>query len=211
MSKYPRDEFDKVPETSSRQGVHRERLIPSRSGNLALIITVGVLALILGLAAFFILPRLGLGAQSSDAPAPAATSSTSAESPEPEPAETQPAETEPAPPTPSASPTPSESPTPAPSPTPAAVVDRAQPVVVLNASGIGGLGANVSARLAAEGWTTAQVANWGGTPLQTSVIFYNNPDQLPNAQELSRVLGIPTLRESPEFSLVTVAPGPGFQ
>ncbi|MDK1361831.1 LytR C-terminal domain-containing protein [Arthrobacter sp. zg-Y1219] len=205
MSKYPRDEFDKVPETSSRQGVHRERLIPSRSGSLALIITVGVLALVLGLAAYFVLPRLGIG-QGEGASAPASNSSTPAESPESRPAGTETAE-----PAPSASPTPSASPSPTPSPTPAAVVDRSQPVVVLNASGIGGLGANVSALIAADGWTTAQVANWGGTPLQTSVIFYGNAEQLPNAQELSRVLGIPNLRESPEFTLVTVAPGPGFQ
>lgn len=207
MSKYPRDEFDKVPETSSRQGVHRERLIPSRSGSLGLIITVGVLALVLGLAAYFVLPRLGIG-QDDGAPAPAANSASAAPTESPE---SQPAQTEPAEPTPSASPAPSESPSPAPSPTPSAVADRTQPIVVLNASGIGGLGANVSARLAADGWTTAQIANWGGTPLQTSVIFYNNPEQLPNAEELSRVLGIPTLTESAEFNMVTVVPGPGFQ
>jgi predicted flap endonuclease-1-like 5' DNA nuclease len=210
MSKYPRDEFDKVPETSSRQGVHRERLIPSRSGSLGLIITVGVLALILGLAAFFVLPRLGIG-QDGTPPAPASDSSMPAESPAPSAAETEPEETESAEPAPSETPEPSETEAPEPSPTPEAVPDRSQPVVVLNASGIGGLGANVSARLAGDGWSTAQVANWGGTPLQTSIIFYNGPEQLPNAQELSRILGIPTISESPEFNLVTVVPGPGFQ
>ncbi|GAA3290909.1 LytR C-terminal domain-containing protein [Arthrobacter citreus] len=210
MSKYPRDEFDKVPETSSRQGVHRERLIPSRSGGLGLIITVGVLALILGLAAFLVLPRLGIG-QSGAAPAPAADSSTSAQSPDPQVTETEPAEPETAEPAPSEDPEPSESPEPEPEPAPEAVVDRSQPVVVLNASGVGGLGANVSARIAGDGWTTAQVANWGGTPLQSSVIFYNGPEQLANAQELSRILGIPALSESPDFNLVTVVTGPGFQ
>ena len=217
MSKYPRDEFDKVPETSSRQGVHRERLIPSRSGSLGLIITVGVLALILGLAAYFVLPRLGIG-QDGAAPAPASDSSQPAVTPEPTPTETAPAETEPAPnesaePAPSETPEPSDSPAPEPTPepTPEAVVDRSQPVVVLNASGIGGLGANLSARIAGDGWATAQVANWGGAPLQASVIFYNGAEQLPNAQELSRTLGIPTLVESAEFNLVTVVPGPGFQ
>lgn len=205
MSKYPRDEFDKVPETSSRQGVHRERLIPSRSGGLALIITVGVLALVLGLAAYFVLPRLGIG-QDGGAQAPVADSSEAAETPEPQATETEPPAPEPSPDT-----TPSPTPTPAPEPTPAAVVDRTQPVVVLNATGIGGLGANVSARIAGDGWTTAQVANWGGTPVQTSVIFYNSAEQLPNAQELARILGIPALIESADFSMVTVVPGPGFQ
>lgn len=205
MSKYPRDEFDKVPETSSRQGVHRERLIPSRSGGLALIITVGVLALVLGLAAYFVLPRLGIG-QDAGAPAPVADSSEAAETPEP-----QATETEPPAPAPEPSPDTTPSPTPTPEPAPAAVVDRTQPVVVLNATGIGGLGANVSARIAGDGWTTAQVGNWGGLPVQTSTIFYSSAEQLPNAQELARILGIPTLFESPDFSMVTVVPGPGFQ
>lgn len=122
MSKYPRDEFDKVPETSSRQGVHRERLIPSRSTGLGLIITVGVLALILGLAAFFVLPRLGIG-QDGAGPAPASDSSLPAGDPSPEPTETGPAAEETAAPEPSAEePEPSASPepsdTPAPTPKP---------------------------------------------------------------------------------------------
>ncbi|WP_104162120.1 LytR C-terminal domain-containing protein [Arthrobacter sp. ZGTC212] len=209
MSNYPRDEFDKVPETSSRQGVHRERLIPSRSSGLGLIITVGVLALVLGVAAYFVLPRLGIGADDGDR-APAADSSASVESPEPQASEPG-QSTEP---TPSATAAPSAEPAPTPSPTPSpapAAVDRSQPVVVLNGSGIGGLGASVSARLGADGWTTAQVANWGGQPLQGSIIFYGTEDQLPNAQELSQLLGIPTVVQSPDFTLVTVVPGPGFQ
>lgn len=206
MSKYPRDEFDKVPETSSRQGVHRERLIPSRSNGLGLIITVGVLALVLGIAAYFVLPRLGIGADNGS-PAPAADSSAAAESPEP-----QASEPESTPePTATESTVPSASPTAEPSPEPSAVVDRSQPVAVLNGSGIGGLGASVSARIGADGWTTAQVANWSGQPLQTSIIFYNGQDQLPNAEALSQLLGIPTLFDSPDFGLVTVVAGPGFQ
>ncbi|MBO0909923.1 LytR C-terminal domain-containing protein [Arthrobacter sunyaminii] len=209
MSNYPRDEFDKVPETSSRQGVHRERLIPSRSSGLGLIITVGVLALVLGVAAYFVLPRLGIGTDDGDR-APAADSSASVESPEPQASEPG-QSTEP---TPSATAAPSAEPAPTPSPTPSptpAAADRSQPVVVLNGSGIGGLGASVSARLGADGWTTAQVANWGGQPLQGSIIFYGTEDQLPNAQELSQLLGIPTVVQSPDFTLVTVVPGPGFQ
>ena len=206
MSKYPRDEFDKVPETSSRQGVHRERLIPSQSGGLGLIITVGVLALVLGLAAFFILPRLGIGANDGS-PAPSADSSAAAESPEPQASEPEPT----AEPSPSESVTPSAAPTPTPSPEPSAAVDRSQPVVVLNGSGIGGLGANLSAQIAGDGWSTAQVANWSGQLLQTSIIFYNGEDQLPNAQALSSLLGIPTLVDSPDFNLVTIVAGPGFQ
>ena len=205
MSQYPRDEFDKVPETSTRQGVHRERLIPARSSGIGLIITVGVLALLVGLAAYFVLPRLGIGEGNASPAASETPAAESSESPADAPSES-PAPT----PTPSSSP--SETPEPTPEPTPSApVADKAQPVVVLNASGISGLGAGISARIGADGWTTAQVGNWAGTPLQTSVIFYNGEAQLANAEELSALLGIPTLSESPEFSYVTVVAGPGFQ
>ncbi|MFF3039660.1 LytR C-terminal domain-containing protein [Arthrobacter citreus] len=200
MSQYPRDEFDKVPETSTRQGVHRERLIPARSSGIGLIITVGVLALLVGLAAYFVLPRLGIGAGSNASPA---VSESSAPAPEPSPSQN-----------PSASPTPSatSTPTPTPEPTPEApAADRTQPVVVLNASGVSGLGAGISARIGADGWTTAQVGNWAGMPMQTSVIFFNGEAQRANAEELAALLGIATITESPEFSLVTVVAGPGFR
>ncbi|MDN3481787.1 LytR C-terminal domain-containing protein [Arthrobacter sp. APC 3897] len=207
MSNYPRDEFDKVPETSSRQGVHRERLIPSRSSGLGLIITVGILALVLGVAAYFVLPRLGIGADDGGR-APAADSSATVQSPEPQASESGKGAD------PSASPAAASSaePTPTPTPTPTQdAADRSQPVVVLNGSGVGGLGSSVSDRLGADGWITAQVANWGGQPLQESIIYYGAEDQLPNAQELSQLLGIPAVVQSPEFTLVTVVAGPGFQ
>ena len=200
MSQYPRDEFDKVPETSTRQGVHRERLIPARSSGIGLIITVGVLALLVGLAAYFVLPRLGIGAGSSASPAVSESSEPAAE----------PSQS----PSPSASPTPSAAPTPTPTPEPtpeAPAADRTQPVVVLNASGVSGLGAGISTRIGADGWTTAQVGNWAGMPMQTSAIFFNGEAQRANAEELGKLLGIATITESPEFSLVTVVAGPGFQ
>ena len=203
MSKYPRDEFDKVPETSSRQGVHRERLIPSRSTGLGWIITVGVLALVLGLAAYFVLPRLGIGQDGGPAPA-AVESSAATQSPEPTPEPTESAEEAgPAEPTQPATPTPE--------PSPPVTADLSLPVAVLNGSGVSGLGASISMRLSAEGWTTAQVANWAGQPVQSSIIFYNGPQQLANAEALSALLGIPTLVEDPSGSYVTVVAGPGFQ
>lgn len=74
MTEYPRDEFDKVPESSTRQGVHRERLIPAGSNGLGLKITVGILALLIGLGAYFILPRLGFTSGTEGASAISATS-----------------------------------------------------------------------------------------------------------------------------------------
>lgn len=210
MSQYPRDEFDKVPESSARQGVHRERLIPTRSSGLGLLITVGVLALVVGLAAYFVVPRLGIGSGSAD-PSAAATSPTTEEA-EPAAAPT---------PTETASEAPAESESgetaaaaPSPSPTPseaAAVVDRTQPVTVLNASGVSGLGASVSGRVAGAGWPVGSVGNWTGMPQQASGVYYSAPEQAANAREVAAQLGIYTVMETPGFPTVTVVLGPGFQ
>ncbi|WP_269437997.1 LytR C-terminal domain-containing protein [Arthrobacter sp. zg-Y179] len=207
MSQYPRDEFDKVPETSARQGVHRERLIPSRSNGLGLLITVGVLALLIGLAAYFVLPRLGIGTGSTDpsaaaqAPAPASASASAAATPTPE------VESDAA----SPSPTPASTPTPSPTPTPTVpAIDRTQPVAVFNASGVTGLGASVSGRMTAAGWPVGTVANWAGAPQQGSGVYFSSPELAANAQEIGAQLGIPAL-ETPGFTGVTVVLGPGYR
>lgn len=209
MSQYPRDEFDKVPESSARQGVHRERLIPARSSGLGLIITVGVLALVVGLAAFFVLPRLGIGAGSpAPASSPGAAAAESGPSATPDAEEPQPA-TDTAAPTSSPSPSPTEEPREEEDPAP--VVDRTQPVVVLNGTTVGGLGASVSARIGQDGWTAAQVGNWQGAPLQSSVVYYSEPEQQANAEALAALLNIPAVVQTPGFTYVTVVAGPGFQ
>ena len=218
MSQYPRDEFDKIPESASRQGVHRERLVPPRSSGLALKILVGVLALAVGLAAYFILPRLGIGqtessaSQTTTAPVSETTSDAS-----PAPADDDASEPEPSPSNPAIqAPTgaPTDEPTeaePTPSEEPAAI-DRAQAVNVYNSTGIGGLASSAAGRVTAGGWTVGQIADWGGAPPQTSVIFYNNASQLAAAQEVAGILGIPTLVETTEVSSnITVVVGPGFQ
>ncbi|MHA7142586.1 LytR C-terminal domain-containing protein [Arthrobacter sp. CAL618] len=218
MSQYPRDEFDKIPESASRQGVHRERLVPPRSSGLALKILVGVLALAVGLAAYFILPRLGIGqtessaSQTTTAPVAETTSNAS-----PAPADDDASEPEPTPSNPATqAPTgaPTDEPTeaePTPSEEPAAI-DRAQAVNVYNSTGIGGLASSAAGRVTAGGWTVGQIADWGGAPPQTSVIFYNNASQLAAAQEVAGILGIPTLVETTEVSSsITVVVGPGFQ
>ena len=69
MTKYAKDEFDRVPQNTSRQGVHRDATETPRP-TLWPVLTVGAVALVLGLVAFLILPRLGIVA-------PSASSSTS--------------------------------------------------------------------------------------------------------------------------------------
>ncbi|MCQ2001366.1 LytR C-terminal domain-containing protein [Arthrobacter zhaoxinii] len=211
MSQYPRDEFDKVPESSARQGVHRERLIPSRSTGLGLLITVGVLALLIGLAAYFVLPRLGIGAGSGDqspaagAPASASATATAAASATATPtSNTDEGEAE-------ASPSPTAASTPTPSPTPTVpAIDPTQPVAVFNASGVSGLGAGVSGRMSAAGWSVGAVANWTGAPQQGSGVYYSAPELAANAQAVGAQLGIPVL-ETPGFTSVTVVLGPEYQ
>ncbi|UWX97631.1 LytR C-terminal domain-containing protein [Arthrobacter zhaoxinii] len=217
MSQYPRDEFDKVPESSVRQGVHRERLIPSRSTGLGLLITVGVLALLIGLAAYFVLPRLGIGAGSGDqspaagAPASASASATAtaAASATATPTSNTDEDEAEASPSPTAASAPTQTPSPTPTPTVPAI-DPTQPVAVFNASGVTGLGAGVSGRMSAAGWSVGAVANWTGAPQQGSGVYYSAPELAANAQAVGAQLGIPVL-ETPGFTSVTVVLGPGYQ
>lgn len=221
MTQYPRDEFDRVPESAARQGVHRERLVPPRSSGLALKIIAGLLVLAVGLAAYFLFPRLGLGQasqvtpqSSSDAPMPSITAEeTVSATPSEEPSDSAaPSEPE----TPSAEPTSEEESTLDPEPTPeatetAAAVDRAQPVAVLNATTVSGLASTAAGRLQADGWSVSQVGNWSGQQLQGSIVLYNGEDQRPTAEALAGALGIGAVQGNAGFGNITVVVGPGFQ
>lgn len=226
MTQYPRDEFDQVPESAARQGVHRERIVPPRSSGLALKVVAGILVLAVGLAAYFLFPRLGLGQASdvtpegsSSAPMPSITAEGAAVEPgEDSSAPAEPTESM----SPSASPTPEEEPTageeprteeePSPEATePAAVVDRAEPVAVLNATAVSGLASTAAGRLQADGWTVTQIGNWSGQQLQGSIVLYNGEEQRPTADALAGALGIGAVQGNAGFGSITVVVGPGFQ
>ncbi|GAA3275105.1 LytR C-terminal domain-containing protein [Paenarthrobacter aurescens] len=216
MTKYAKDEFDQVPQNTSRQGVHRDAQETARP-TLWPVLTVGAVALVLGLVAFLILPNLGLVApgaasnittpapqQTSTAPSAAPTESGSAPTPSGEPtASGEPGGEATAEPTPSASPSATAS---------SAPVDKTTPVAVYNGAGTAGLAGRVAGLVQGDGWALSTVGNWGGLPQQTSVIFYNAPEQKANAEALGTLLGIETIVETPEVQqpLVVVA-GPGFQ
>jgi hypothetical protein len=213
MSKYPQDEFDRIPETASRQGVHRERLVAVRGSGLGLKIAVGILALLVGLAAYFLLPRLEMGgagpASAADARATASGSSSAPtgsskdrlRSPEPGSPEA----------TGTAAPSASASATPSPDPTPTSV-DKAQTVNVLNSTGVPGLAGTVAGRLAADGWTGALPGNWAGSPLEGSVVFYNGAEQRAGAEAVASALGIAAVQDGAGVSPdLTVVIGPEFQ
>ena len=214
MTKYARDEFDKVPEAASRQGVHRTASAPSRV-RLWPILAVGVAALAIGLVSFLILPKLGFSAPGSQAASSqeasplAGTGSTPSATPgvssEPS-AEASPSASGESDTSADAEPEPSAS-DPAP-----VFVDKTQSVAIYNATGTAGLASRIGGTVQADGWTLGQVGNWAGSPQQASVIFYQGADQVPNAQALAALLGIPTVVNSTDFQVpLVVVLGPGYR
>ena len=212
MTKYARDEFDRVPETSTRQGVHRAVAETRGRRRLGSILAVGTAALAVGLVAFLILPTLGFSAAgetmavsaeqvgSSATASPAPTTST------PEPASPQPSSPAPVSAEAVAAPSPSAT------PSAAALVDKTQPVAVFNGTTTAGLANRVGGTVSTAGWTIGALGNWGGAPQQRSVIFYSGAAQKSNAEALGKLLGIPTVVDSAEFQLpLVVVLAPSFQ
>jgi len=202
MTEHPRDEFDRVPEASARQGVHRERLIPAGSSGLGLKITVGVLALLIGLGAYFLLPRLGLAG--GGGAAASATGQSTASGPASDPTADDDASTD-------ATEEPSSDDT-APDEDEVDDSDRAQTVNVLNGTGAPGLASVAAGRLASAGWTSALPGNWAGAPVDASVVFYNGEAQRAGAEAVAEDLGITNLVDSADVSPdISVVLGPEFQ
>ncbi|MCE3244754.1 MAG: hypothetical protein K0Q84_847 [Arthrobacter sp.] len=224
MTNYARDEFDRVPEAASRQGVHRAAAAPSRP-RLWPILSVGTGALAVGMAAFVLLPHAGFdaaGQSSSEAAAAVAQSggtASEAASAKPSSAAPSAAASRPASPSAAASADPSEAAPSSPAASEAAAVDvlgssvdKALPVSIFNGTLTSGLAGRVGATVEADGWTLGQVANWQGAPQQTSVIFYSGAERKASAEALGELLNITTLVETPGFeSSVAVVLGPGFQ
>ena len=206
MTKYARDEFDRVPETSARQGVHRTVSAP-RSRRLGPILSFGAAALAIGLVAFLLLPKLGFGPAGGSAMTADQASNNAAASPAPTAAGATPSA--------SSAPTGSLAPagsTPSASATPSAAVDKTQPVAIYNGTATAGLAGRVGTTVTSAGWVLGPLGNWGGARQQTSVVFYNGPAQKANAEALGTLLGIATLVDSAEFKMpLVVVLGPGFK
>jgi hypothetical protein len=215
MSHYPRDEFDKVPENSARQGVHRSQDGPV-GRSLAPVMVFGVLALLIGLAAFFLLPRVGVPllsgsgtsaeASSSSVPAGSSNATSSATSSPTGSSSAGSPSTLSSPASPSAS---SSSSSRA-AATDTAGVDRTVPVAIFDASGSAGTATRYGSLLATNGWTVSSVGTWAGAPQGSSSVVYNGTGQLANAQQLSDLLDIPLLLDSTELQVplaVVLAPG----
>lgn len=206
MTKFARDEFDRVPQSPSRQGVHRATTAPSRPV-LWPVLTVGVLALAVGLLAFFIFPKLGFSVPqaATSISQQGAAGGTVPSDPASQPA----ASTEPST-APSTEPSASGTPSPSASPSDPAV-DKTTAVSVYNATTTGGLAGRVAGTVEGGGWPLSTVGNWGGLPQQSSVIFYNSPAQKGNAQALATLLGIANVEEALDIQQpLVVVLGPGY-
>lgn len=218
MTKYARDEFDRVPEAPTRQGVHRAAAESRRRG-LGPVLAVGAVALVVGLVAFLFLPKLGFNSAGTSSAVTAEQSTGSPSTAAPGASSSAPASGEAsAPATPSAAATPSAGATPSgaaaatASPEEPAAVDKTQAVAVYNATGTAGLASRVGATVASDGWTLGPLGNWGGTRQSASVIFYDGAEQLGNAEALAALLGIQTVVDSAEFDMpLVVVLGPGFR
>ncbi|WP_343319488.1 LytR C-terminal domain-containing protein [Arthrobacter sp. TMP15] len=198
MSKYPRDEFDAVEESSARHGVHRASMDPQGRSLMPLMI-FGVVALCIGLLAFIIMPKM---LNTTNAPVVAKTTSAPAESAEAEATTEAPAT--------SAVETPAPEPETTTEAAPDSVVDKSAPVAIFNATGTPGLAARYSGLVTADGWAVSQSANWAGQRQNTSVIFYNGIEQKANADELGAVLKITVLVDTAELGIpLAVVLGPG--
>lgn len=218
MTNYARDEFDRVPEASARQGVHRAVSAPARA-RLWPILTVGIGSLAVGVFAFLLLPQLGFQAaasplsamtaeappsqkpspQSSSLSSPTATPSAGTTSPSASPSSTPSASSE------SASGTDSQA-------LSSSAVDRSQPVSVYNATLTSGLAGRVGATVQNDGWALGEVSNWQGSPQRASVIFYSDAAHRANAEALGALLNITNLVETADLQApVAVVLGPEFQ
>jgi hypothetical protein len=207
MTKFARDEFDRVPQSSSRQGVHRLVASASRAA-LWPVLLLGGIALAVGLVAFLVLPKLGFTSSTTPqavatagASKPSAAASPSASS-MPSPSSSVQASGQPSPgDTPSSTPTPTTAP-----------LDKTAVVAVYNGTTTGGLAARVAGMVQGGGWPLSTVANWGGMPQQTSSVFYKGAAQKGNAEALGKLLGISNLVDSAEFQQpVVVILGPGYR
>ncbi|WP_026820167.1 LytR C-terminal domain-containing protein [Arthrobacter castelli] len=217
MSNYPRDEFDRVPESSARQGVHRSGPGPAASRGLAPLIVAGVVVLLIGVAAYLLMPGGGQSGQTGQAASGASETSreeaiddasrAAGETSSPDAASEGTGPTEE---TTGATPSGAASASPTPS-SETAAIDKSTAVVVLNNTGVPGLAGEVTGGLSADGWNVTLTGNWSGRTQPSSVIFYDGQEQLANAQALAGQLGIDRLVDTSVLGQpLTIVLGPGF-
>ncbi|MFJ3958989.1 LytR C-terminal domain-containing protein [Arthrobacter sp. NPDC090010] len=194
MTKYPRDEFDDVPEGTERRGVHR--VVQAGSGTrLRPILAAGAAALLLGVIAYFALPSMGARAVSQPETSNSPSTSASAK------------------PSPKSTPSASKPPVASPSPTATATtpaVNMALVVSVYNGTTTPGLAATYGQKVTAGGWKLGAVANWQGVAQPSSVVFYNNAESKATASAVAAAAGITRVEQAADLTEpIVVVVGPG--
>ncbi|PQZ88136.1 hypothetical protein CQ018_16960 [Arthrobacter sp. MYb227] len=205
MTNYPRDEFDRVPEFSNRSGSHRANgwaAAAATSGvrpSLRWLMVFGVLALLVGVFSFTVLPKLTGGGN--NPPPVAGASSAPSQSPSADTGGSEPTGEGSA--TPSEDPTesagPSESDDPAASESPdasastdASGVDYSQAIGVFNGAQRAGIAGTVRTTLLNAGFTNVAADTWT-KKVTYSTIYYADPSYKAVAEKAGEELGITSL------------------
>lgn len=81
---------------------------------------------------------------------------------------------------------------------PAATVDKATPVLVVNAAGTNGLAGAWRDALSADGWTSIDLET-ADAPQEQAVVFYRDPADAASAQALADEVGAGEARQSDEY------------
>lgn len=174
---YPEDEFDTLGADRTPQGVHRAPL--SRWRQLLPFIIVLILAPTLA----FIAVRALSGDDGEEPPTVAETTTeavTDGESTD-----------EPTDGTTTDEPTGEET-----TDEPVADLDRSIQIWALNGSGVGGLAADTVTFLTDDGWEDVSAADYSRPEPSGTTLFYDNADQLTEAEAVGELLGITNLVES---------------
>lgn len=199
MTNYPRDEFDRVPEFSNRNGAHRAAgwaaSAASAGGGSGLrwLMITGACALLVGLFSFLVLPGM-LGGQDPK-PAPPAAAPSTTKKPAPATSSTGPKATGSAEQTDGATP-PTDTATPEATPTETGEpVNKAARIGVYNGSNRGGMAGSGSSKLRGAGFTQVSAGNWT-KKVTYSTVYYRQASSKATAEAAAQTLGITSVMQS---------------
>ena len=166
---YPADEFDVDDPGTGRRGAHRAKPNPLVAVVPLVLVTVAVVAVIVGTMTLLGGPGTAPSVAGSDIPAS-------------EPVEPPASET--------TAPPPSESATPTESATPEPTVDQSLPVTVLNGTGAQGLAGDTATKLTEAGFNVVTTDNFSGGEAPATTVFYAAEAQSATADAIVAELGV---------------------
>ncbi|MFK0085295.1 LytR C-terminal domain-containing protein [Glutamicibacter sp. NPDC090743] len=192
MTNYPRDEFDRVPEFSTRVGSHhahgwaQSAASKSTGGKLRWVVLTAVLVLVIGALSFIFGPQLKETLATSTGSDTSQTQEVTAE--------------------PSVEPTPSES------ASPTSTIDDedvlyGQLIGVYNAASVAGLANEGEDAMAEAGFTSIVADNWT-RPAEVSTVYYMSESYRTTAEKAAEILNIDEVLQTSNIpNRVTVVMG----